>query len=340
MRASIRATHQDRDEQPLRMQTRWARISRHCRRSVVSIAFAIAMHAAVFAALVRVPRSASVRMDPPPASSVIDLDVEPVVAQTHAKRQDMPPTEPETTRVVAMNAGTDATREHQLAPATSGSASETPPPSTSASAAPATVVDSSPVALFVPQGPADIGLAGTGAPNPFATKLPEGAGPSGAPSAAASDGKVRGVIRIPERIAGTGPEGTVKNALRDATSRSLAPVTGRAVFVVRAGENGVVVGLDLQEASGGSGWADAGRLALEAVRGKKVNLPSGARGANIRVEVTSGMHKANGEATGSSGFGARQGDNKMPEMTIPDPANIGAKPTRVVAARVLDAEIL
>jgi hypothetical protein len=140
-----------------------------------------------------------------------------------------------------------------------------------------------------------------------------------------------------DRELGLGPEGPAMTALSEATRTSIAPLRGRAVFLIRAGGDGVVSSVDVIDSEGGSGWVDAGRIALEALRGKKLKVPNGARGMNMRIEVSSDVKLPNGE---SAPFGVRQGENKMPELTIPDVSNIGAKPRRVVHARAVGTDLL
>lgn len=129
-------------------------------------------------------------------------------------------------------------------------------------------------------------------------------------------------------------DGPVIVALKDATSSSLAPVNGRARFTIRANAEGVVLGVDLDDATGGSGWDDARRLAFEGLRGKKLIVPPGARGINMRFEVVSDVSYPSGQKTRGE-FGVRDG-----AVVLPDESNIGAKPTRKIHARALGTEVL
>lgn len=196
--------------------------------------------------------------------------------------------------------------------------------------------------VVIPLTTAELGIAGAGALNPFLPKReepepeprPAAKGPSRDDGAARA---LRGLASARDRELGLGPEGPAIAALKGATSSSMAPTKGRASFIIRAGGDGLVFAVDLVDSEGGSGWADAGRLALQSLRGKKVRVPQGARGIAMRIEVRSEMKLPNGE---SAPFGVREGANRMPEMTIPDVSNIGAKPRRVIHARATGTEVL
>lgn len=235
----------------------------------------------------------------------------------------------------ATHAGTSA---GSAAPAgsaspTGGGASE-PAPSPTASASGGGVV-------AIPLTTAELGIAGAGGRNPFLPRRdePEPAIPSNSPNHP-SNGAARAMRNLAmarDRELGLGPEGPALAALKGATSSSMAPTKGRASFIVRAGGDGLVFAVDLVDSEGGSGWAEAGLIALQSLRGKKVRLPQGARGIAMRIEVRSDMKLPNGA---SASFGVRDGENRMPELTIPDPSNIGARPRRVISARATGTEVL
>ena len=192
--------------------------------------------------------------------------------------------------------------------------------------------------------------------------------------------KVENSLREParqrERELGLGPEGPVMHALCDATTASTAPVTGRAVFRAVADATGIVVGLDVLSCDGGpAGWAHAAELAKEGLSGKKLRLPSTASSAEMKVEITSAWKLPSGHDTGTDvtlgGIRTQKGDGKqsssvavldvvkyrevqvtkdfkVPVIT-PDPdlisvhgdsVNAGAKPRRIVQAKLLDSKVL
>jgi hypothetical protein len=171
---------------------------------------------------------------------------------------------------------------------------------------------------------------------------------------------------------GLGPEGPVITALADGTAESVAPVRGRAVFVAATDASGEVVSLELLDAEGGRpGWADAGRIAFDALRGKKLRVPPGSQREIMKLEVVSAWKLPSGQDPGtdvtlfhvpvSKGEGKDSGKVvildpipkigttvlelgpgiKIPVPTIEitifgtnvDPTNIGAKPRRVIHVR-------
>ena len=171
--------------------------------------------------------------------------------------------------------------------------------------------------------------------NPFLPKAEEKVPTTGPDTPIARS--LRGTGLAHDRELGLGPEGPAITALQGATTASIAPLRGRAHFIVRTGGDGLVLGIDLVDSEGGTGWGDAGRLALEALRGKKFKVPSGARGMNMHVEVKSEMKLPNGQ---NAPVGGRLGANDMPELTMPDVSNIGASPRRVIHARAVGTDVL
>ncbi len=171
--------------------------------------------------------------------------------------------------------------------------------------------------------------------NPFLPKAEEKVPTTGPDTPIARS--LRGTGLAHDRELGLGPEGPALAALQGATTASIAPLRGRAHFIIRTGGDGLVLGIDLVDSEGGTGWGDAGRLALEALRGKKFKVPSGARGMNMHVEVKSEMKLPNGQ---NAPVGGRLGANDMPELTMPDVSNIGATPRRVIHARAVGTDVL
>jgi hypothetical protein len=193
----------------------------------------------------------------------------------------------------------------------------------------------------------------------------------------AVEAALREPARQRERELGLGPEGPVLAALDQATSASTAPVTGRAVFVAVADGTGMIVGIDVVECDGArSGWANAAEIARASLNGKKLRMPSSATRAELRIEVTSAWKLPSGHDPGTDVtiFGApvAKGEGKQSskvaildpipklrtvelapdiKVTVPtvsldvlavsgDPANVGAKPRRIVHTRLLDSKVL
>jgi len=185
------------------------------------------------------------------------------------------------------------------------------------------------LSFVVPIGPRDIGLS-PGGSTPFV-----GTAAKGAFAEEERRNPLRDALVEADRIKGLGPEGPVLGALRNGTSRSLAPVTGRAVFTVKANAEGEVTEIDVDDRSGGPGWDDAARVALEELRGKKLRMPSKARGLYMRFEVVSSIdgHRLD--------FGGRMDEEtQSPALVLPDESNIGRKPSRQIRTRSLSTEVL
>jgi hypothetical protein len=133
---------------------------------------------------------------------------------------------------------------------------------------------------------------------------------------------------------GPSSEGPALAVFKDVTSRSLAPLEGRAQFTVRANADGDVLGIDIDSSTGGPGWDDAKRLALEELRGKRFVVPRGARGINVRFEVVSDVTYPSGQRSKHE-FGVRDG-----AVVLPDESNIGQVRTRKIHTRHLGTEVL
>jgi hypothetical protein len=188
---------------------------------------------------------------------------------------------------------------------------------------------------------------------------------------------LRAPARRRERELGLGPEGPVLHALGDAISASQAPVRGRAVFLAVADAGGMIVGIDVVECNGERpGWASAAALARLALGSTKLRMPSTAQHAEMRIEVVSdwklpSLHDPGVDSSVFSiGVGAGEGAQStkvavldvlpsvhMAEiargLTLPVPkvagdaiaadgdlADLGARPRRVVRARLLDSLVL
>jgi len=188
----------------------------------------------------------------------------------------------------------------------------------------------------IPPSATQLGLGGIGPQNPFLPRKEEKVPTSGPDTPAARAMRGTGLAR--DRELGLGPEGPAVRALADATSSSIAPLKGRAVFLVHTGGDGLVSSIDVIDSEGGTGWLDAGKIALAALRGKKLNVPRGANGMNMRIEVRSDMKLPSGASSPLGG--ARRGDNNAPELLIPDVSDFGSKPRRVVHSHVLSTELL
>lgn len=271
------------------------------------VVLSLAVHAAAFAVVMRMPRRARA----PEAAPPVPIEVV----------EDEPPLPPPI-ETVARSEGGGASVAARGVPARGGvriasvetSREEGPAEGTSeTSPAPAPTWSGS----FYSLGPKEIGI---GRDNPLLVS-----------SAAPSEEKKKPSYGLGFRPSSEGPALT---ALRDVTSRSLAPLNGRARFTVRVDADGKVLGIDLDDATGGPGWDDARRLALEEMKERKIFVPQGARGLNVRFEIVSELSYPTGQKSpGEFSFvpGA---------IVLPDESNIGQKPTRKIHARHLGTEVL
>ena len=237
-----------------------------------------------------------------------------------------------------------------------------------ANAAGETAAPNGVVPMFVKPAPAAIGLAGSGAPNPFVGQGEVGgeapAGPPrDGPSSAAPGGRsaadakraveqsLRQGSHERDVARGLGPEGPVLTALRDATYASIAPDRGSAVFVAVVDGGGSVVDLRVAASNGDArGWEDARARALRALAGVKIAL-RGARGAELRIEVASDVVLPSGsrarirptlEPSQISVSESGLPSDNVASATIArfDVSDVGAKPRRVVRARATTVTLL
>jgi len=193
---------------------------------------------------------------------------------------------------------------------------------------------------------------------PAATTSPGAGPPSAAESKRRANAMLRGTGQARDRELGLGPEGPVLHALGDATMASFAPVKGRAVFRAIADGAGMIVGIEVLSCDGGrDGWVNAAELAREALKGKKLRLPSAATQAEMRIEIVSEMKMPSGHDPGVDvsvlGLPITKGDGPQSTQVrildplslsflagTADPSDIGAKPRRVVHTRILDSKVL
>lgn len=179
-----------------------------------------------------------------------------------------------------------------------------------------------------------------------------------------------------DRALGLGPEGPVLAALADGTARSLAPVNGSAVFVATTNASGEVVSITLDTTVGErTGWAEAGRLALEGLKGTRLRLPANAQRSVMKLEVVSTwklpgghdpglgvsiltipIHKGEGKNSAqldildivhpgtislAPGVQVRGVMVSMDILTVEaDPVDVVAKARRVIHTRVLDTTMM
>ena len=175
-----------------------------------------------------------------------------------------------------------------------------------------------------------------------------------------------------DKSLGLGADGPVITALESSAQASTAPVNGKAVFDVVVGSDGMVASLTVSE--GGIAWSGVARDALAAVRGKKARVPGSAKnGIAMKIEIESRVLLPSGHspttALDIAGIPITKGDDKSTKVSIlkpqilmvpldaegkvqipmanftiigtnGDPADIGARPRRVIHAKVIREEML
>jgi hypothetical protein len=313
------------------------------------LAVALAVHAAALAAIVLAPvrpmsGRSSASSDVPSVASLetasVDVSFEGAAGATaEAAREPSSGQPPQPSREASSALTPSRAATTGAASATPGASSSEPMAMSNSpqtrEPAPSGPGEPSPGGVVaLPLTPGELGISGAGGRNPFLPRAEEKEPTSGPNTPAAR--AMRGTGLAHDRELGLGPEGPAIAALSEATTASIAPLQGRATFIVRTGGDGLVSAVDLLDSEGGPGWLDAGRIAFEKLRGKKMNVPRGASGMHMHIEVLSQMKLPNGQ---NSPVGSRLGDNGMPEMIIPDVSNIGSKPRRVIHARVVGTDV-
>ncbi len=308
-----------------------------------------------------------------PDTSPVSLAVAPGAVSTHAepwsaptpratlpdrpRAQGAPPRAPEGQPVPGSPAGEGATADASAAPARALTLAE----------------------LGVGKNPfvsGSYGMSGASGSAP----APDTARAAEPPSAKARvEATLRADARAREAALGLGPDGPLRAALADAMYASDAPVTSRVVFAVRADARGNILSLDAVSGDQGlSAFRDMARLARARLGRTTLRLPSTAQGANLRIELTSAWKLPSGHDPGAQvelfGRALTKGEGKaatrvailpLPKVTcvspddpknelkLPicgvtapliatdaDPADLGAKPRRIVSTRVLESTIL
>lgn len=155
---------------------------------------------------------------------------------------------------------------------------------------------------------------------------------------------------------GLGSSGPVLRALEAATYASAAPVNGSASFILVIDSEGKLVSGVLANASGDrEAWARVARQAVQALAQRKLKVPRG-KSVQLSVEVTSHLELPSGAdpdvelsfqgAPLKKGGGPRSTKLDITLFPFPtatvygDPADIGARPRRMVRAHVVSEELM
>jgi hypothetical protein len=292
---------------------------------VWSIGAAVLVHAAAFGALLAMPQPKAAVVAIAPAAEIEIEDLAPAPSA-----ETLPTPAPTTASAGAREGVAHASivSSGTASGPTGGEPHPGAPPAASGSAEPA------PTAQIFAMSPADIGVGG---PNPFLPRRDDTP-----PEGEKKSTVLRDSLRAHDMALGLGPQGPVVEAIRDAAYSSVSPENGKAIFEIHAGLDGAISLVDLVATEGG-GWSDAQRVAKEKLASVKLVLPRGAKGAVLRIEVTSKWSMPNGVRKGDSGWGTRSAEemgNGSPAVVLPDPTNPFLKPRRVVSAHVVGGEIL
>ncbi|MBX3189632.1 MAG: hypothetical protein KF819_21580 [Labilithrix sp.] len=153
---------------------------------------------------------------------------------------------------------------------------------------------------------------------------------------------------------GLGPEGPVLTAIRDAARGGLAPERGNATFLAVVDGSGVVVSLRLVASTGGeAGWVDARDRAARALAAAKLTLRGAGKGAELKIYVESDVLLPSGSnapvrptleeskvvINPNVPGGGTSDVVQTYTLSRFDLADVGAKPKRVVHARLVSMSV-
>jgi len=177
-----------------------------------------------------------------------------------------------------------------------------------------------------PERPVDLGLGGIWA-RPALPDRPKGGWQTGAQAAGGLGEGLEGL----DRERGLGRGGVVATLARSAAIGS-GPTEGEATFSVQADREGRVSSVTLVEGRGGS-WSEVTAALRRALGQKRLRVPPGANGLAVQVLVRARVQLPSGSKPGE----AIRGRGAGAEFDV---ADIGARPARVVSARVTSERLL
>lgn len=299
-----------------------------------TLVLAAAAHAAVAVWAARMPRQSG-------AAAANDVDLREATIEVEAPPAE--PSEPTQPATPSPGAAVRVATASELRPTAAGQATtvgsaEAPPgPSASAQA-----------------GAAD----GTWTFNPTTTPLePAGSGSLSNTTLDAAMNRgvgavVRDYVKKRESLAGSRkvftshdlalglvPGGQLVSLARDLVRRSLTPDNGRALLQFDTDGKGVIASVRVLDVSAGRPeWDRVAAQILESARATPLQVPDGASGVSVTLEVTSAIKTVDGSTvTEGSGFsktvGAIAGAITNPVGTVMDAST---RPRRVVAAHIVD----
>lgn len=238
----------------------------------------------------------------------------------------------------------------------------TGPSGTEGGAAQSSVEVPAPAGSGVTFGTPSLGLNASGAGNPFLRPgSVEAPHDDGRPTRewTIQDGKQRVEQSLRDAVAerdtsiGLGPEGPALKALSEATRETATPVRSKAVFVITANAEGVVMDVRLGSTGSDVRWGEVRSLAAQKLRDKRLAM-RGAKAVELRIEVVSDVTLPSGSPPGTvvskgdlsrhavetsaiaNPRGGTEGDVWMTyEVGKFDLADLGASAQRIVHTRVV-----
>jgi hypothetical protein len=142
---------------------------------------------------------------------------------------------------------------------------------------------------------------------------------------------MRGALHDRDVSLGLGGGGPVVTALEAAVRQSTAPDESHAVLIAIADATGTVLRVEVESATDNPAYRGIAEDVLTRLRGQKLRVPEGSRGLAMRIDVASRIASPSG---GGAGLDPRSMGAHF------DIADLGAKPHRIIHARVLGEELL
>ncbi len=363
-----------------------------------ALVLAVGLHAALGAAMVALPVTRpSPKLETQEVQSAAELEVIDVAPSEPSPKPEPGAEDPSKAELAALDlrGGKRPTGPSASEPLGTGDApptSESPEAPTPSSPSPSGSAAESPRPWAFdptrPPGspPATARASGpTGSANPFFAA--QGREAMHAPSAeeAAAQAKARvdhaltAEARARETELGLGPDGPVRTALTSAMYGTESPVGAKVVFEVRADKNGTVLSVDVLSADTNlQAFHTTAARAKTLLAGKTLRLPSSAKGAVMKLEVSSAWKLPSGHDPGTQvelfGRALKKGegnastkivllapprvrcvspDDPKNDLKLPlcgieaplfgtdgDPADIGAKARRIVHTRLIESTML
>jgi len=148
---------------------------------------------------------------------------------------------------------------------------------------------------------------------------------------AAAGAAMRDALHDHDTAIGLGGGGPVVTALESVVRESLAPVESHGILIAIADESGTVLRVDVESSSDAAAFRTIADDVLKRLRTQKVRMPAGSHGLAMRIDVASKMAMPSG---GGIGLDPKSAGGHF------DISDVGARPRRVIHARVLAEQVL